>query len=242
MNKFIYLSTVAFIGSLSAVQAADLNRAMPAPVPTLLPAYNWGGAYIGGSLGVGVQTTKWTDVDDWYTGDTYKLRNSGLMLGAYAGYNFLVAPQFLVGIETDIAYNFGDDRASVNDGEPAYITSDANWLGTTRLRLGWAMDRTLVYATGGLAYGNPSAQWHEGSGAAWKLDGWKVGYAVGGGVEQALSNNWTIRLEGLYYDLGKRNAKDITSALSGDYGDTDGYAMKTKSDGFLFRAGIAYKF
>ena len=33
----------------------------------------------------------------------------------------------------------------------------------------------------------------------------RVGYIVGGGVEYAFGNNWTARLEGLHFDLGKQN-------------------------------------
>ena len=34
---------------------------------------------------------------------------------------------------------------------------------------------------------------------------WRVGYAVGGGVEYAFLNNWSVKLEYLYTDLGRKN-------------------------------------
>jgi outer membrane immunogenic protein len=240
----LFTGTAIAAFSVTAAPAADLMRSAPVPaaMPALLPAYNWGGFYVGGALGLGSQRTKWTDVDDWYGGDTYKLKNSGFVLGAYAGYNFLVSPQFLVGIETDIARTFGDDRVTVDAEEPAYITSDANWLGSTRLRAGWVLDRTLIYATGGVAYGDPSARWHEASGAAWKVDGWRAGYTLGAGVEYAATNNWLVRLEGLYYNLGSLDAKDVTPASSFDSGYTGDHRQRVKLDGFTVRAGIAYKF
>ncbi|MNY46563.1 hypothetical protein D3C86_1817520 [compost metagenome] len=73
----------------------------------------------------------------------------------------------------------------------------------------------MVYATGGLAYG------HTESVLTGSIDTLQVasiksetktGWVVGGGVEYALNDNWTIKSEYLYANLG-------TAALySGDFG------------------------
>lgn len=244
MRLKLLMGTALAALSANAASAVEPVRPVivPAPVPTLLPAYNWGGFYVGGAAGLGTQRTTWDDVDGWFDDDPlrFKLKNSGFTLGAYAGYNFLVSPQFLLGVETDITRNFGDDGLNLDD--ELILSSDANWLGSTRLRLGWTLDRTLLYATGGIAYGNPSATWRDDFGAAWKADGWRVGYAIGAGVEYAATTNWLLRLEGIYYNLGHENAKDITPSteIASEY--TPGYRQRVKFDGFNIRAGVAYKF
>ena len=68
------------------------------------------------------------------------------------------------------------------------------WLGTARLRAGYAFDRALIFATGGLAYGGvkaeSSASEYDGSNTdvfAGSASGTKVGYALGGGLEYAFA-------------------------------------------------------
>ncbi|MFC6051056.1 porin family protein, partial [Methylobacterium hispanicum] len=76
-----------------------------------------------------------------------------------------------------------------------------------------AFDRTLVYATGGFAYGS-------GGGRDFGLpnasrDEFQTGYAVGGGIEYALptdsflnffrSSAVTLKVEGLYVNLDQGN-------------------------------------
>lgn len=93
--------------------------------------------------------------------------------------------------------------------------SGNNYFGTVRARVGWAFDRFLVYATGGLAYGgnnsngaavlsywlpgnygsgNPSdATFYVGRSST---NDW--GWTIGAGAEYAITNNWTIKAEYLY--------------------------------------------
>jgi outer membrane immunogenic protein len=88
------------------------------------------------------------------------------------------------------------------------VTTDQGirWFGTVRGRLGVTVTpRTMVYATGGLAYGkvqNQSVANEDGAMSYAVADKVKTGYAVGGGIEHAILNNVTVRLEGLHVDLG----------------------------------------
>ena len=80
-----------------------------------------------------------------------------------------------------------------------------------RGRLGYAFDRTLVYGTGGFAYGSGSADRSFGGFAG--NDSFRTGYAVGGGIEYALptdsflnffrSSAVTLKVEGLYVNLDR---------------------------------------
>jgi len=88
--------------------------------------------------------------------------------------------------------------------------SHLRWLGTTRGRIGYANDQWLIFASGGVAYGEvevngvaqlplqvagpPSfnAPW------TWSNSKTKVGWAVGAGAEYAITRNFTLKAEYLY--------------------------------------------
>jgi outer membrane immunogenic protein len=108
---------------------------------------------------------------------------------------------------------------------------DIGLFGTVRGRLGVAFDRTLVYATGGLAWRDsdndndgrvtavtaPTAAFFspDSPGAAARgarnlarinnnrngFDVEDIGFTVGGGVEYAFTNSISVKLEGLYVDF-----------------------------------------
>ncbi len=100
---------------------------------------------------------------------------------------------------------------------PGYYVTDPrglsslDYFGTVRGRLGYAFDRTLVYGTGGFAYGSGSADRSFGGYAG--NDSFRTGYAVGGGIEYALptdsflnffrSSAVTLKVEGLYVNLDR---------------------------------------
>ncbi|MBV9519750.1 MAG: porin family protein [Hyphomicrobiales bacterium] len=100
--------------------------------------------------------------------------NGGFIGGVQAGYNyqFGIGSGFVIGAETDI--DWADINRNRNNGVlfgsftlpqfPGTLFTPSNlgvnnhnnnnqYIGTVRLRAGYAFDRFLVYATGGLAYG-----------------------------------------------------------------------------------------
>ena len=116
-----------------------------------------------------------------------------------------------------------------------------------RARLGYAFDRTLVYATGGLAYGEMKSSanfFGPLPGNALQFTGTKnntaFGYTIGAGVEYAFTNNITAKGEYLYYDLGKSTAN--VAVIPGSGGGGTGYNSRFKNGGHLVRVGLNYKF
>jgi hypothetical protein len=83
---------------------------------------------------------------------------------------------------------------------------------------------------------------------------WKLGYAVGGGAEYALSPRASTTLEALYYNLGSTSATITgTGNESIDYTDpnetdtsreltVEPYKAKLKADGVIARIGFNFKF
>lgn len=110
----------------------------------------------------------------------------GFAGGLQAGYNWQFSPSIVFGIEADVT---GTDMNGTPFGLPAHI----DYLGTLRARVGYTWDRTMLYGTGGLAYSRAAvAGFHDTD----------TGFAIGGGLEWAYSNAWTLKAEYMYYDLG----------------------------------------
>jgi outer membrane immunogenic protein len=84
----------------------------------------------------------------------------------------------------------------------------SRWLATFRGRLGVAFDRVLFYGTGGLPVGKVSYSdfilYVSPGGAtnAAAASQTRTGWTADGGVEWALTSNWSVKAEYLYVDLG----------------------------------------
>jgi outer membrane immunogenic protein len=179
-------SLIALAAGIGSAAAADLPVYSPPPEVTYnaAPAYSWTGPYIGGIVGYG-----WGDAN----GPGFSWNADGFGGGVFAGYNFQPDPSFVVGIE-------GDIQASAMNGSSGLLGGPSiknTWNGTLRARAGFAVDRFLVYGTGGVAFGGLTA-----SNAISSDSATKVGWTLGGGVEAAITNNVTARLEYRYTDLG----------------------------------------
>ena len=143
----------------------------------------------------------------------------------------------MLGLEADIAWS-GLNNTSTNfdiTGTGFSVSSKLSSLGTVRGRIGYAFDRALVYATGGFAFGhveNATAGSYDPAYYNVSTSGTQTGWTVGGGLEYAVTNNWTVRAETLYVDLGTK-----TTGVN-DCGCTFGF----KNTYTLGRFGLNYKF
>jgi outer membrane immunogenic protein len=267
MKRFL-LGTAALAALCLSIPAfaADLPaRETKAPSALVSPAYDWSGFY----LGVNAGYTFDDDRDITTTGQAQaninnvaggarpgrvRLDREGFIGGGQMGYNWQVSPNWVFGLEADLSYV--DIRRDVN-----VVTVPLNgigllnntfrtrmdYLGTVRGRIGYAWDRTLLYATGGLAYADiensvnffgPNVQ-----GGLLQFTGsdrrTEVGYTVGAGIEHAFAPNWTVKAEYLFYDLRDNT---VNVALIGNGGGGTGYNSRFENDGHIVRAGLNYKF
>lgn len=189
---------------------------------------------------------------------------------AFAGSAFWTCDSCTPGSEPGTPYNWNSTGVGINS---ASTTVDQRWLGTIRARAGVAVDRFMIFGTAGLAFANvkvSSAQTSSytltpDSGAAnvgsalygRTTQAWagsvtqnRFGFAVGAGGEYALTDNWIIRAEYLYYNLGSvtQNLQGVVSesAVVSNYGGYQPIARnvstKTTIDGSLVRAAVSYKF
>ena len=188
------------------VAAADLTLKAARPAPP--PACMWCGLYVGGHIGYG-----WVRFRGGMPTDNLPVGNfdgSGFLLGLHAGYNWQVG-QWVGGIEGDVTATPGWEKfrlrnpGAIFTSEMAFGRLDA--LSSIRGRLGMTFDRTLVYATGGVAFAKKRTE--AGSTAIIPHIGIRVGGVVGGGIEWKYNPNLSLRLEGLHYIFNEsRNGFD----------------------------------
>jgi outer membrane immunogenic protein len=134
--------------------------------------------------------------------------------GGELGYNWQFNGGWVLGAEAD--FNFTDFNASRHRtrdlGDFGKVDTDlsleADWFGTLRGRLGFAVDNWLFYGTGGAAYGNLQAQgkiaFDNDNGDFFKgsESNTKWGWTAGGGAEYAFDQSWIVGAEVLYVNLG----------------------------------------
>jgi len=189
--KRILFAGVGVLALASLANAADLPRQMytKAPPPVAAPYYNWTGLYIGINGGGAWGTSNWSSTGDFDV--------SGGMIGGTVGYNWQTGP-WVFGLEGDIDWASVKGTTNVAGCVGGGCNSENTWLGTARGRVGYAFDRFLPYITGGAAFGNVDAN-HPGFPGGSST---QVGWAAGAGLEFAVVNNVTAKVEYLHYDLG----------------------------------------
>src|SRR4051812_24355861 len=151
--KKILLSSVALLGLTAGAFAADLpGRSAPAPMMAM-PLFTWSGFYVGVNAGYG-----WNNNDHAVVSPAGTILavtgedDGGFVGGAQVGYNFQFG-SFVAGVETDLQYADIGGRGAFTVAGTNFFTDDSdNYFGTVRGRLGFAIDRALVYATAGFAY------------------------------------------------------------------------------------------
>ena len=149
------------------------------------------------------------------TGTSGRANVDGFVGGGQIGYNWQIDRTWLVGIEAD--FQGSTERGTVTVCGVATCAAgsafgsaahDLRWFGTLRGRIGiLPVDRVLLYATGGLAYGQLDSAYVTGLNgsplAAFSNSSTRAGWTAGAGVEGAIDRNWTVKVEYLYMDLGR---------------------------------------
>jgi outer membrane immunogenic protein len=203
MTKYLVAGAVAaaFL-SVGTASAADLPNRKAAPVAPFVqaPSFTWTGLYAG--LNAGYAFGKFNDNN---IGGRRFRSADGFVGGGQIGYNYQIN-QLVLGVEAD-GQMTGFDAKGNRFVPGGYGKGEVGYYGTVRGRVGYAMGRTMLYGTGGWAYGQAKVSTLPGvaiNGLASDKNN-LTGYAVGAGVEHAITNNFTVRGEYMYVDLDKKS-------------------------------------
>ena len=257
------LLSAAFLaaGLASPSFGADLPARPYTKSPAMVaPVWSWTGFYagvnggyawgnsdvsIGQPVGFGIAPA---DVAAIAAAGTQRLRASNFTGGGQLGYNLQFAPNWLLGVETDVQYTGFRKTLSTTivqpvSGLPANVTENVNsdWLWTLRGRAGYVDGRSLFYATGGLAVANiqfaQTANFNNGASFnSGSVSQTKYGWTAGGGWEYAFASNWSAKIEYLYASLGSVAFVSANTASGARFTHT---ASLNEN---LLRIGLNYKF
>ena len=212
MRVGILIGTVSAGLLATPALAADIGEVEQLPTPQYTearPTGDWTGFYLGVLGGYGFGTANTSVVGD--------VDADGFDVGGYAGGNWQWG-NFVVGAEADLLYPF-------RDGASGGLGVEQGLNGSLRGRAGIALDRFLVYATGGAAATNL-----ELSTAAGADDAVLWGWTAGAGVEGMVMDNITARIEYRYTDYGAETLTPGGVPISSDFSD------------HAIRGGVGFKF
>jgi outer membrane immunogenic protein len=256
MKKIILAAVLAGLSSTAAL-AADLGARTPyAKAPAMVAVSNWSGFHVGGNVGYGwgQNTTDFTffpsEASTGTRNGSLDVKSNGVIGGAQIGYNWQ-AGAFVTGLEADIQGSAirGSARGPLLSltglpfaGQSRSSDQRLSWFGTVRGRLGVSiMPAFLLYATGGLAYGETENSvdtfFRPAEDLSAKVRNTKVGWTAGAGGEWMFAPGWSAKLEYLFVDLGNTSATVIDvpfPATSVRHDWNDQY--------HIVRAGLNYHF
>jgi opacity protein-like surface antigen len=217
------------------------RSAEPSPV-IVPPAYNWTGFYLGPQLGADWGYTNWTFRN---IGTQTFPRFAGVLPGGQVGYNYQY-DKWVFGIEGTGAWTNAHGARPCPNAIFFTCEIEVNSLYTVTGRIGYAYwDRVLWYGKGGLAIGEIKAD------ARCNIDSHlilgvtpvrgcpvqgttrtDVGWTVGGGSEFGLTDNWSVKSETSYFNLGTNNYS------FGQFGST----ADVRRTGWISTIGLNYRF
>jgi len=273
MIRRVLLSAVSGVALASPAFAADIYS--PGPVnyaAVAMPASAWSGFYLGVNGGYGGESGLGFRDNVYYTGTPpvyASLAGSANITGGFGGgqvgYNFQ-AGNLVYGVETDIQGSGimgSGTQAFLGASGTSFCPSTAlcgakndlnvDYFGTVRGRLGYNLGGTLLYLTGGFAYGgvNTSTAYadyttpstlnlHGRVSNSETLTGW----TAGAGVEYKISPSWSLKGEYQFVDLGSISAGPGATAVSTSAPSLT-YPLNSKSQQVEFntvRVGVNYFF
>jgi outer membrane immunogenic protein len=233
------IASIISVGGVGVASAADMP-VKARPLPPVAVAYSWTGCYVGGNLG-----GKWARTGDVVnipaaTGPGGASVASSLDLGSTTSGTFIGGGQIGCNWQTDhLVFGVEGDadaqrwkRSQTIGGTlpPLFVAGDvfelrSTWQASLRGRIGYAWDRTLLYATGGVAFTdvNANTNWIPIGvfpGTITTQTKNLVGGTVGAGIEQAVTDSFTVGLEGRYtwygtqtFDAGALATSNIRGVL-----------------------------
>jgi outer membrane immunogenic protein len=248
MLGFAFALAAAATAAGADLAVAPTYKAPPAP----LLYFNWNGFYVGANLG-----GAWDSDSLHQTGGmggpgvSASTHSSGVAGGGQFGYNWVAAPNWLLGVEADVS---GASLKGTGIGSTPTGLATTSWsekedaFGTARARLGYVANNWLFYGTGGFAWGNDTLTRTQSiavpaspvAGLVLSNSATRTGWTAGGGIEWGFAPNWAARLEYLHLDLGDETFGFAAPTTSGATVTRSVDEGRLKVD--TVRVGVSYLF
>jgi outer membrane immunogenic protein len=229
MRSTILGATAALLWA-NAANAADIQEPSFKDVPehTLMDA-RWAGLYAGGQAGFAIGKANDRDIslpnpiitlgDASESIHVQSSTMTGPLYGGYFGYNWQNGP-LVFGFEgsftgADLGSSwtlledplFAAPRPTEHD-----VTHSVDWFASATGRLGYAQGRVLLYGLGGIVWGNEEtsltsnfSSFFDPSSFSARESSNRVGWTAGLGVEYAVNDRLSTRIEYAHVDMGDKH-------------------------------------
>ncbi|OYW52175.1 MAG: hypothetical protein B7Y80_20465 [Hyphomicrobium sp. 32-62-53] len=250
MKKTV-ISIVLALFPLNAL-AADLGPSLKDEVIYEAPAPRWTGCYLGANIGAGWQhaaTTFFDPADAPFDNGSHT--GSGAVGGGQIGCD-LQRSRFVMGVQGMFNAAGIDGSNTVPSFEENTVASEANWFASITGRLGVTLrPNTLLYAKGGVAWidNDFSDTCYADAGFCGTDNGdnfaafgsnTATGWVVGGGIEHAWNNNWSMFIEYNYMNFGNERTTLVDSLNA--FNDQPTWQSSHDLESHLLLVGLNYKF
>ncbi len=275
MIRHIVLASVSVVALTAAANAADMYGPAGGYKDEFVPASIWTGFYAGVNGGYGwsagdatlsgsaqlcaPKSPATTCSSSTSTGGTVTpgsgtntFGSDGEFAGGQIGYNLQPAgSHYVLGVEADIQGSGIKGSSNLNLAAPQadfYGTSELDWFGTVRGRVGFTFDRSLIYATGGVAFGGVKDSLTVAAGSNATLpnpvtatkSATETGYVVGAGIEHYILPGWSVKAEYQYIDLGSDKIPSTTAGTPGTYNTYASGSLNAEHAYETVRIGLNY--
>lgn len=236
MRKQLFIHFVALAATVAGpALAADMPLA---PAPPFAERFSWTSCYLGGHVGGGFAQRDVTDPEQLVQDSflfpgatvgttTASLSPTGAVIGGQIGCDYQFASPWVVGIEGSASGSTikGSTNVGLPLGNPdvAFVKANTDFLSSVTGRVGYAFDRVLVYARGGVALADDKYDVIGSfTGLPYSFEGLdlRLGWVAGGGVEWAFSRHWSANFEYDYYQFG-HNSVLMSDSINGFTGNMD---------------------
>jgi outer membrane immunogenic protein len=260
MKRLVFALVAAPALAAGAATAADVAPYYRVP-PVVVPYYNWNGFYVGANVGGAWSNNDalWSPLPASVAFGAFPIAGntggSSAIGGFQAGYNWQVAPAWVVGLEGDWSWSktggafnqpwVTNPGSLVVPGSFTTMGSTLDWVSSLRARLGYlVLPNLMAYGTVGGAWGKVdyTASNNEGVipyATSTAFSNTQGGWVAGGGLEWMITNNWLLRGEYLYYSLNSSPSVVVSPGIPGAL--PSGYSWSSTNVS-VARAGLSYKF
>jgi len=247
MKRILFTSvSLGVLSLMSPALGADLPMKAG---PAVSPLYDWSGFYVGVFGGGGMGNHNYNNgTPTNFANYLINYDSTGGIAGGEVGYN-VQSGSIVVGVEGDGFWSGvkGSDLSQFNAGTLPIGAVDATnlrWGGTFRARGGIAVDRLMLFFTGGWAYGDIL---HTSTAPGFPVDQFtsgRSGLAAGGGIAYAITNNLIGKFEYRYYDYGRYSRAGSPLTLNGQlpYTVDNTYSVITLGLDYKFGGPVVAKY
>lgn len=207
-------------------------------------SYDWSGFHAGIHGGIGIAGVSGSNfrLPIWgSTVEPYVLPDiNGTSFGVQAGYSHQFGNNLVLGLEGEFSSLGYKGTAATDTYRSGAITTAINWMGSARLRTGFAIDRWQVYGLAGYTFADVEGGYAHGG--SHTVTGRRVigGWTAGGGVEYALTENLSLKGEYTFTQLNDDTLKMENLNWQGTNYGTPNWTPMPKLD--QVKLGLNYRF